>query len=242
MTDGAHTTEASGIGRRKSDGVKPFVILLGVLATFVGGALGGSWLHLRLMEASATSPATPRAPAVASATPTPGLLEGKAKAPIDPEAIHTDVYFDFKSARLRADSVRLLQEEAAMVARSGDWVVLVQGYADRQGPVEYNRRLAKRRAEEVKRFLVELGITDTAIKVVTIGPDGALCDDPGPECQRLNRRVHLEMRRLSRISSTAVRTELVDGDTLNVTPATSSLPVPSSAPTTQIPTSEAGER
>ena len=238
MTDSARATEASEAGRRKSDGVKAFVILLGVLATFVGGALGGSWLHLRMMEASATSPATPPVPAVASPMPAPGPMEVKAKAAIDPEAIHTDVYFDFKSARLRADSVRLLQEEAAVVARSGDWVVLVQGYADRQGPVEYNRKLAQRRAEEVKRFLVELGVTDSSIKVVTIGPDGALCDDPGPECQRPNRRVHLEMRRLSRVSSTAVRPALVEGDTLNVTPAASSLP----APAIPTPPSQATER
>jgi outer membrane protein OmpA-like peptidoglycan-associated protein len=241
MTEGTHASEASGSGRRKVDGVKPFVILLGVLATFVGGALGGSWLHLKLMEASATSPATSPSPAVVPATPVPGPVDVKTRTAFDAEAIHTDVYFDFKSTRLRADSVRLLQEEAAVVARSGDWVVLVQGYADRQGPVEYNRRLAQRRAEEVKRFLVELGLTDSAIKVVTIGPDGALCDDPGPECQRLNRRVHLEMRRISRISAATQRPALVDGDTLSVTPATSGSSAATPARTMPTPASQDGE-
>ena len=49
----------------------------------------------------------------------------------------------------------------------------------------------------VKQFLVELGVPETSIKVVTIGQEGALCDDPVAECQQLNRRVHLEIRKLA---------------------------------------------
>jgi hypothetical protein len=30
-----------------------------------------------------------------------------------------------------------------------------------------------------------------------MGPEGAICDDPGKECQELNRRVHLEFRKLA---------------------------------------------
>jgi peptidoglycan-associated lipoprotein len=93
--------------------------------------------------------------------------------------------------------VSVLQEHATTLKDDGTWAVLVQGYADQQGPSEYNRRLAQRRAGEVKRFLVELGVAEPRIKVVTIGQEGSLCDDPGAACQRLNRRVHLEMRKLS---------------------------------------------
>ncbi len=77
-------------------------------------------------------------------------------------------------------------------------MVLVQGYADRQGPPEYNKVLAQRRAEAVKQFLVELGAPEASVKVVTLGQDGALCDDPSKECQQLNRRVHVEIRKLAR--------------------------------------------
>ena len=69
---------------------------------------------------------------------------------------------------------------------------------------EYNRRLAQRRAETVKQFLVELGVAETSIKVITVGPEGALCDDPGKGCQQLNRRVHLEIRRLGPVASAAL--------------------------------------
>ena len=36
---------------------------------------------------------------------------------------------------------------------------------------------------------------------MTLGKEGAICDDQGKECQRLNRRVHLEMIKMGRPSA-----------------------------------------
>ena len=130
------------------------------------------------------------------------------------EAVHTDIYFDFKSTRLRADAARLLQDKAAEMERTSTWAVLIQGYADIQGPVEYNRLLAQRRAETVKQFLVELGVPETSIKIVTIGKEGALCDDPSRECQQLNRRVHVEIRKMVRAAAAPLRPRIAVGDVL----------------------------
>jgi peptidoglycan-associated lipoprotein len=139
---------------------------------------------------------------------------GTAAAPAD--VVHADVYFDYKSTRLTADAVRLLQAKVGLMDHDGAWTVLLQGYADRQGPPEYNKQLARRRAESVKQFLVELGVPDTAVRIVAVGSEGALCEDPGRECQRLNRRVHLEMRKLARAAAaTPVRAVITDGDELD---------------------------
>jgi peptidoglycan-associated lipoprotein len=118
--------------------------------------------------------------------------------------LHTDLYFDFKSTRLRAEAVRTLQDNAAVMARTEAWVVLVTGYADRHGPPTYNRMLAQRRAEVVKQFLVELGVPEASIKVLTLGQEAALCDDPGQACQQLNRRVHIEIRNLGPVAHASV--------------------------------------
>ena len=61
------------------------------------------------------------------------------------------------------------------------------------------------RAETVKQFLVELGVPDASVRVVTIGQNGSLCDDPGKECHQINRRVHLEIRKLAGASVAPVR-------------------------------------
>lgn len=162
--------------------VKETVLIVGVLALATAGIVGTYWMETREDGAAA-------AEAKASRVVAP--------APAAPEALHDDVYFDFKSVRLRADAARLLQQKAGMLKAGGQWVVLVAGYADGQGPAEYNRVLAQKRAEAVKQFLVEEGVPETSIKAVTIGSDGALCQEPTKECQQLNRRVHLEMRNLA---------------------------------------------
>jgi outer membrane protein OmpA-like peptidoglycan-associated protein len=156
------------------------VVLVGILLTVVAGAIGTYWVQSQGVEAAST-PAGPRA---AIPAPPAGVF-------------HADVYFDFKSTRLRADAARVLQDTTTHMDLSNAWVVLVQGYTDNQGPAEYNRGLAERRAQVVKRFLIDLGVPETSIKMVTMGREGALCDDPGKECQELNRRVHLEFRKLA---------------------------------------------
>ena len=177
--------------RMELGGVKELVILVGILLTVVAGAIGTYWVRSQGVEAAPGS-------GTVSGKPGEEGMGPRAAIPAQPSGVfHADVYFDFKSTRLRADAARVLQETTGRMDLTNAWVVMVQGYADSQGPAEYNRGLAQRRAQVVKRFLVDLGVPETAIKMVTMGQEGALCDDPGKECQELNRRVHLEFRKLA---------------------------------------------
>lgn len=183
---------------------REIALLVGVLLLVAAGTVVTYWIRSQSAEA-----------ANQAATPAPARPRTVAPAPTETDVIHADVYFDFKSTRLSAGAVRLLQDKAALLEHTSTWAVLVQGYADRQGPAEYNRTLAQRRATAVKQFLVELGVPEASIKVVTIGQEGSLCDEPSAECQQLNRRVHLEMRKLTRAAAEPVRPKLAVGDTLD---------------------------
>jgi len=187
---------------------KEIALLVGVLVLVAAVTLGTYYVRTQGAEAFGKT----------AAATTPTETRGRVTAPppttAASDAIHMDVYFDFKSTRLRADTVRLLQDKAALMERASTWAVLVQGYADRQGPAEYNKRLAGQRADAVRQFLVELGVPENSVKVVTIGPEGALCDEPSKECQQLNRRVHLEIRKMTRAAAVPVRPALTVGDML----------------------------
>ena len=203
---------------KESSGTKELVILVGVLFTVIAASIGTYWVRSKGVEAAPETSTVTGKPTVETTRP-------RTVVPVPPAGVfHADIYFDFKSTRLRADAARLLQDKAAQMERTSTWVVLIQGYADSQGPVEYNRLLAQRRAESVKQFLVELGVPETSIKVVTIGKEGALCDDPSRECQQLNRRVHLEIRKMVRSAAAPVRPEIAVGDALETSPAESGRP------------------
>ena len=186
---------------------REIAMVVGVLVLVAVGTMTTYWVRSSRVEAAGQT-----VPAVTTPAEVPVRVAAPAPLPVD--AIHADVYFDFKSVRLRADAVRTLQDKAAAMERSSTWGVLVQGYADRQGPPEYNRVLALRRAEAVKQFLVELGVPDTSVKVATVGAEGILCDEATPECQQLNRRVHLEIRKLRTAAAPAVRPVIATDDTL----------------------------
>ena len=179
----------------KNELLRELVIVIGCLAMLLSGVGAIYWMQTRPDEASAgTTVVVAAAPTDAKPAETARAKAGVVTA--DSAVVHADVYFDFKSARLRADAAKLLQDKAATMTRTETWAVLVTGYSDIHGPASYNKVLAQRRAETVKQFLVELGVPDSSVKVVALGPEAALCDDPGTECQQLNRRVHLEIRRL----------------------------------------------
>lgn len=187
---------------------KEIALLVGVLMLVAAATLGTYWVRMQGAEASSKSATTPTDTARTRVT-------APAPTPTDKDVVHFDVYFDFKSVRLKADTVRLLQDKAALMDRGSTWAVLVQGYTDSQGPAEYNKRLAQQRADAVRQFLIELGVDEASIKTVTIGQEGALCGEPTKECQQLNRRVHLEIRKLaSKAALAPVRPALAVGDVL----------------------------
>ena len=196
------------VGERKDAGSgREIAVLVGILALVGVVTVATYWARSSSVEAAGKT-----VPAITKPVEVP--IRPAAPAPLTMDAVHTDVYFDFKSVRLRADAVRTLQEKAASLDRTSTWGVLVQGYADRQGPAEYNRTLALKRAEAVKQFLVELGVPETSVKVAAVGADGALCEEATRECQQLNRRVHLEIRKLREAAVPAVRPVLATQDTL----------------------------
>jgi outer membrane protein OmpA-like peptidoglycan-associated protein len=180
------SSTATTMAPERRDEPKTILLVAGALMLLVAVAGVFVWTSVESEEPAKPATSTPRITPTALGTPsvTP-----------TPTAMHADIYFDSKSTRLRADAVGVLQHHAKLLTtEAGPWTVIVVGHADRQGPVNYNLKLAERRAESVKRFLVELGVPDDAVKVVAIGQDASICDDPTPACQQLNRRVHLEMR------------------------------------------------
>ena len=114
------------------------------------------------------------------------------------DSIHTDIYFEVGRKGLTDDAKAILTTQADLAKNDPDLGILVQGYTDQQGSISYNNKLGLMRAEKVKEYLVGQGVSDQAIKVVSLGKDGALCLDNSDVCRNMNRRVHLEIRKIGK--------------------------------------------
>jgi peptidoglycan-associated lipoprotein len=115
-----------------------------------------------------------------------------------PDSLHTDIFFEVGRKGLTDDAKAILATQADLAKNDPDLGILVQGYTDQQGSTSYNKKLGFMRAEKVKEYLVGLGVSDQAIKVVSLGEEGVLCLDTSDVCRNMNRRVHLEIRKIGK--------------------------------------------
>ena len=66
-----------------------------------------------------------------------------------------DVLFDFDKADIRSDAARALAQLATLIRAYPSGSATLEGHTDSKGDDAYNQRLSERRAESVKRWLVE---------------------------------------------------------------------------------------
>lgn len=128
------------------------------------------------------------------------IVQGQTVPAVRPkfDSIHTDLYFEVGRKGLTDDAKTILATQADLAKNDPDLGILVQGYTDRQGSAGYNMKLGMKRAETVKTELMNAGVAEHQIKVVSLGKDGALCLDNSDVCRNMNRRVHLEIRKIGK--------------------------------------------
>ncbi len=131
-------------------------------------------------------------PMPASTPPTPSTPE-QSPAITKPELSASDIYFGFNQSELRDEAKSILQERAQILTKESGVTLLVQGFTDQHGPAKYNKTLGLQRAEAVKKYLVELGVPEASVQVVSHGKEGAVCSELNKTCSKRNRRVHLEL-------------------------------------------------
>lgn len=183
-----------------------YVIGLGVLGLAV--VIGAFWYYSGQGQSYATKAPTETLTNAQVAN----VLKTSTTPPVEPivhsqtvptssyksDSIHTDIYFEVGRKGLTDDAKAILTTQADLAKNDPDLGILVQGYTDQQGSVSYNHKLGLMRAEKVKEFLVGQGVSDQAIKVMSLGKDGALCLDSSDVCRNMNRRVHLEVRKIGK--------------------------------------------
>jgi peptidoglycan-associated lipoprotein len=72
----------------------------------------------------------------------------------------------------------------------------VEGHRDERGTNDNNLALGAKRAESVKRYLIDRGIAAERISTISYGEELPLCKEPGEVCWAKNRRAHFVVKNL----------------------------------------------
>ncbi|MBM3253504.1 MAG: LysM peptidoglycan-binding domain-containing protein [Candidatus Omnitrophica bacterium] len=79
------------------------------------------------------------------------------------------IYFDFDKANLREDAAEILENAIKTLRRNPQSSILITGNCDIRGPESYNEKLGRRRAEAVKEFMLDSGISEKRIRIISRG-------------------------------------------------------------------------
>jgi peptidoglycan-associated lipoprotein len=97
------------------------------------------------------------------------------------------VYFDYDRSEIRADQRDAMRTNAGKINEmSGN--VTVEGHCDERGSEEYNLALGERRAEAVKRYLADLGVSSSRLSTVSFGESRPAVQGHDESAWRYNRR------------------------------------------------------
>jgi outer membrane protein OmpA-like peptidoglycan-associated protein len=103
------------------------------------------------------------------------------------------VHFDFDKYNVKKMYVPDLEQHVAYLSANPSSPVTVEGHTDYIGSNQYNQRLSERRANAVRKYLVEKGIASSRIRVVGYGEQRPIADNKTKEGRAINRRAEFEV-------------------------------------------------
>lgn len=100
------------------------------------------------------------------------------------------VYFDLDSYQIRPEAYPRMDAQVAWLQRYPSVTVRIEGNADERGTREYNLALGARRAESIRAYLVERGVSAGRIDTISYGKERPIAAGSNEEAWARNRNAH----------------------------------------------------
>lgn len=98
------------------------------------------------------------------------------------------VFFAFDSAVLDASAQKTLDRQAQFLVKNTKVTTTVEGHCDERGTREYNLALGERRANAVKSYLVNAGVSASRVATISYGKERPAAVGHTEEAYSGNRR------------------------------------------------------
>jgi len=142
----------------------------------------------------------------AQAQPAPVPIVAAPRPVLEKVTLSSDVLFEFNKAALRPEGKQKLDELAGRIGDANVEEIVAVGHADRIASETYNQKLSEERANAVKVYLVDKGVSPQLVKAEGKGESEPMtagsCQKMGPErasnkklvnCLQPDRRVDIEV-------------------------------------------------
>jgi len=98
------------------------------------------------------------------------------------------IYFEFDKYTLSDEAREILKENAQWLKSKKSIKVQVEGHCDNRGSEEYNLALGQKRAESVRKYLLDLGVAASRLTTLSYGEEKPLDKIDAEEAWSKNRR------------------------------------------------------
>jgi peptidoglycan-associated lipoprotein len=103
------------------------------------------------------------------------------------------VFFDYDMAEIRSDARSALDAKVQILREEPTVRLQIQGHADERGSTEYNMALGLRRAEAVKAYFVNFGLSADRFTTISFGEERPLVRESNESAWSRNRRAEFSI-------------------------------------------------
>lgn len=100
------------------------------------------------------------------------------------------VNFPYDSFTFDSTAAAILKGNAAILKDKKSLNIQVEGHCDQRGGIQYNLALGEKRANAVRKYLVDLGIAKSRITTISFGKERLLATGSSEEDNARNRRAN----------------------------------------------------
>lgn len=109
------------------------------------------------------------------------------------------IYFDLDKADLRQDHSPILAGAIKTLKNNPEADILITGNCDVRGPESYNIKLGRRRAEAVRKFMLDNGVEEERIRIISRGKLDAVAPLTDLEGMQKDRNAHFVIAEVEEI-------------------------------------------
>ena len=109
------------------------------------------------------------------------------------EALTEIVFFEYDSNEITERAADILRMKAAVLQANPGVRLRIEGHADQRGSTEYNLALGQRRAEAVRAYMANYGVSADRFTTVSFGKERPLEEGDSDQAYARNRRAEFSI-------------------------------------------------